>query len=720
MAIQLSEHGKGLIHGAYAQTIPASAAPARAPSGALHAKVISRKGPEMSGFREHGTNECDRFVEDLLDYMTLEEKVGQLAIVTAPDDVSDLAATRSKDQFFDRLRRGRISAVVGLVDHHRSDALQRIAVEETRLGIPLLIAAPTTHGLNTAMPTALAAMASWDSIAVEHSERAVAVEACAAGINWALDPAVHLSPAGQSPLAPTSSGSDPFLAAQIAAARVRGLQGRELAASDSLLACIDIDASAARAREGGTARTMFENIAYGTDVASAVNVGGPTNPGHTEHDAYREQSGFDGILLAEWAAIAEAATGSQQPDGFANIPVDAVMAAISSSRIARSRLDDAVRRVIAAKFKLGLFREPFRKAPRLTQSVRANHRESALELACKSIIMLRNEGAILPLPTTAQDLLIVGSAAADRSLPLAGHSGQAMSVIDGLEHLGIHFKYAPGLALRSGSGGGAHHGLIPADRMAIGMASEAARRAGTVVVVLGEGRADTRFDMLGDAQTQMLHALHNANPRMIAVTLGTTPLDIDPSGIAPGCMLHAGGLGTMSGLAIASILSGAASPSGKLPYPIHKNSRRSVYSFGHGLGLGNMSVAAPSFSLLADRIEAVVDVRNLGDHAGHETVQLYIRHSDGSSGAYQPPLLKGFAKIFLQPGETRRVMFVLGAAEMGQFAADGRFSVERGWVDVRLGTSMATARGTEINLPASVAAAMTGGGNPFSTARRSA
>ena len=668
----------------------------------------------------YGTNERDRFVEDLLDYMTLEEKVGQIAIVTAPDDVSDLAVARGKDQFFDQLRRGRISAVMGLADHHRADTLQRIAVEESRLGIPLLITAATTHGLGTTMPSPLAAMASWDATTVEQGHRAMAVEACAAGINWALDPAIRLVPVGQSALSPTSSGSDPFLAAQIAAARVRGLQGRDLSAPDSVLACIDIDTSATGERAAGTAQTIFESVASVTDLASAGSIDGATGTRHAEPDTRRDSYGFFGILLSEWAAIAEAATASEWPDGFANMPIDSVMAAISSSRIARARLDNAVRRVIAAKFELGLFREPFRKAPRLTQSVRADHRNAALDLASKSIILLRNEGATLPLAAEAKDLLIVGSAAADRILPLAGDPGQAMSVIDGLEQLGVRFKYAPGLALRQGNGDAPHHALIPADRMAIGMASEAARRAGTVVVVLGEGRSGLRFDPLGDAQNEMIRALYNANARMIVITLGTTPLDIDSSGVSPSCILHAGGLGTMSGLAIAQVLSGATSPAGKLPYAIHKNSRRSVYSFGHGLGLGIMSMAAPSFSLLADRIEATIDIRNLGEHAGHETIQLFIRHSNGASGAYHPPLLKGYARIFLQPDETRRVLFVLGAAEMGLFAADGRFAVERGWFDIRLGFSMATARGAEVNLPASVAAAMTGHGNPYSFARRSA
>ncbi len=674
----------------------------------------------MSDSNGHGTNECDRFVEDLLDYMTLEEKVGQLAMVTAPEDVSDLAVARGTDQFFEQLRRGRVSAIVGLTDHHRADALQRIAVEESRLGIPLLIAAPTTYGLGTTMPSPLAAMASWDATSIEHGARAVAVEACAAGINWGLDPAVSLAPAGQSPLLPVSSGSDPFLAGRIAMARVRGLQGRNLASPDSVMACLDIDAAAAGPRESSTARTILENIFNEADVASAARIGGTGDTGHSEASEQREQSVFPGILLSEWAAIADMATASEWPDGFANMPIDSVMAAISASRIARTRLDGAVRRVLAAKFRLGLFREPFRKTPRLTPSVRAEHREAALDLACKSIIMLRNEDNMLPLVGDTQDLLVVGSAAMDRHLPLAGDPGQATSVIDGLEQLGVRFKYAPGLALRQGNGAGTHHTLIPADRMAIGMASEAARRAGTVVVVLGDGRTDIRFDTLGDAESQMIRALHNANSRMIVITMGTTPLDIDPSGITPRCILHAGGLGTMSGLAIAKVLSGAASPMGKLPYPIHKNSRRSVYSFGHGLGLGTTSVATPSFSLLADRVEATVDVRNLGDHAGYETIQLYIRHSSDTSGAYHPPLLKGYTRIFLQPGETHRVMFVLSAAEMGQFTADGRFSVDRGWFDIRIGVSMATARGTEINLPASVAAAMAGNGSPYSSARRSA
>lgn len=653
--------------------------------------------------------ERERFVDDLLGYMTLEEKIGQLVLLPAE--------SLDREDLRERLRKGRVSAISGIADWHESEALQQIAVEQSRLGIPLLFAADTSRGWDTVMPVPLAAAASWDPEAIERSERATAAEASAAGVSWALAPALRLSDARDPEALPASCGSEPFLAVQAAIARIRGLQGASLRDPASMLACLDLHpAGLQRAGDSAALLEIFLAAVRETQVGSAVHgieeLTAPLVRQLGALDLLRGQWGFSGVLLAEWSAIATAALRAETPAPYTDLPVDAVLAAVNSGRMPQDRIDAAVRRVLAAKFNLGLFREPYRTSAE-TATERPKPREAALDLARKSIVLLRNDPAILPLPPHGDGLLVVGTAASDRVLPLAGREGKAMSVIDGLEQLGIRHRYAPGLALRDGERGtGA---LIEADRIAIGMAVEATRRADRVVLVLGEGIPEARHGTLGEAHRVLLDAVANLAEKLIVVTLGSRPLALGPS---VGAILHAGGLGTMSGVAIAEVLSGKTPPSGRLACA-YGGPAGQTYPFGYGLGYGDTIATGFSLELGADRIVASIDVSNAGELDGDETLQLYIRRCDVAAASPEARL-KGFTKVRLAPGEARRVTFELGAVELGGYDREGRFILPHGRYEILVGTSTATVRGGEIALPAAVAEAMAGRGLAGYGERRSA
>ena len=263
-----------------------------------------------------------------------------------------------------------------------------------------------------------------------------------------------------------------------------------------------------------------------------------------------------------------------------------------------------------------------------------------------------------------------------------------------------------GLALREGQS--VIDRMIHADRMAIGMAGEAARRAGIVVAVLGQG-SERPGEPLGEAQTVLLETLRAANPRTVLVTLGSRPCDPDIGGEPLPCILHAGTLGTQSGHAIAEILSGQSEPSARLPYAIRTRSGEVRLPFGHGLSYGEFTLGDLSLELGADRILASARLRNIGERRGEEMLQLYLRRLDGPD-ASREAVLRGFQRIRLEPGQSTQVTFELAAEALAQYDAQARFKVEAGDYEVRLGFSAARVRVGEIVLPQPVADAMNGAG----------
>lgn len=644
--------------------------------------------------------ERERFIEDLLAIMTVEEKVGQIALVPAP------AGETADDSLHERVRRGLVGGLTGTCPADRLATLQRLAIEESRLGIPLLLADAPGRGSAVVMPSPLALATSWSPEMVERAARQIAAEARDRGKTWLLGPEVVLSDGADEDDLGSSWGSSVMLAGHLASAMVRGLQFWD---QDEIgvLACLRADHPSWTPRRIDerfaqklrlAAQVLREaapaSVALGPFPATALD---KDEPGHGPKLSIGWPGGFGGIDLAEWADMARA--GGQDPNGALSggLTLEPVLAAVADGRIAPRKLDDVVRRIIGAKYDLGLFHTEAPRAPLTSTASEEEARVVALDAARHSIALLRNDPALLPLDRDSGEILIVGQAAADRKLPVAGAGSEAISLIDGLEALGVQHRYVVGLALRRDQDQPGMNTLVDADRMAIGMASEAARRAGTVIVVLGE------VEKRCEAERTLIEALQATNPNIVLVTLGSRPIDPVIRDARLPCVLHAGGLGSMSGKAIAEVLTGAFAPQGRLPLALLDNAGVGL-SFGHGLGYSDFGLGETTVELSHDRVVVSTVLHNVGRCVGTETVQVYLRRPRGRSRTASE--LADFQRVTLAAGENRRLTFEIGGSQLGRFERDGGFVIDTGVYEVAVGLSEARAHATRLSLPRAVAEAM--------------
>ncbi len=659
--------------------------------------------------RDIASAECERLVADLLAHMSLAEKAGQLGV----HHLGDLSNRNASDALMRELKDGRIGTVRGVISLEQADALQEIATERSRLGIPLLFADETGTGFRTVLPTQFAAACSWDVDAIEAGERVVAAEAAMHGINWSLSPEVLFTDLAGQDVA-RSIGEDAYLASRIAAARVRGLQGGRDEAGPGVLATLDLSGILPTHGEAGR-RTAIEALTIAERAIDTGHLGviafdklsGEQRVAMDNAFSFlRGPGGFAGIILSEWERLAANAEGAGAGIGFEDLSVDALISAVQAGRIKKSRLDDAVLRILRAKFALGLFEAALGVSPAAHHRPRENEQErrsAAQNLAARSMVLLRNTPALLPLGPDAGDVLIVGTAAGDRHMAMAGRGGgEAASVIDGLQQLGVPHKYVAGLALRGE--GIQREALVEADRMAIAMASEAAKRARTVVVVIGESN---RIGQLGEAQQALLEALRRVNQRIVLVTGGSLPIDPMIGEERLDCVLHAGQLGTMSGHAIAEVLAGRTAPSGKLPLALPGTDGAAGLPFGHGLSYAEFDLSALAIGAAARTLNVSATLTNVGTFAGTETVQLYLAHADAGADA-GPPRLADFQKIALQQGESRTVHFTIDAGIAGRHLPDGRFVVEPGELTLAVGLSSKAVLAARAEISPELARAMAG------------
>lgn len=662
----------------------------------------------MSSSNAKHAHERERFVDDLLGYLSLEEKIGQLILV--PD--VEIAASREERSFLDQLHRGVLTGIVGVSDPTRAERLQRIAIEETRHGIPLLFTDEIGRGFDTVMPLAISAASSWDIEAIENAERAIGEQASRRGINWALGPTAAMMPYTVRSGFGDSCGESPWLCAHQTAARIRGLQSSH----GGLVACL---------RENGEHEEVHDRRREDEFASSArhqilmhvLEYGQPGSVAFRADSRDRNDRGQfstalfdgerrDGIRLEDWVTIAARSGHDLASTPYVGLSLDRIRAAVQDGRLEMDILDSAVRQVLGTKFDLGLFRLDFESQNSdagVRRLSKANLRSTALDMARKSIVLLRNRPAVLPLSQDADELLVVGTTARAGNLPLVDASGEAASVIDGLEALGIAFKFVPGLAVRHGEA--ERDRMIDADRMAIGMAGEAARRAGTVLVVLGDDATTADGSRLGEAHTALIGALQACNDRIVLLTLGERPLDPDVVGKPLASVLHAGKLGTMSGHAIAEILSGEAMPTARLPYAIRTRSGEERLPFGHGLTFTDFALNDFSLELGAEGLVAGATLHNTGDRDGKEVVQLYIRQIDGDLPD-NTASLKGFRRISLARQTSERVAIEIGARELGEYREDGTFHVQPGTYEIHLGRNAAMTMSGQITLSKAVARAI--------------
>lgn len=697
-------------------------------------------------------------MDSILALMTLEEKLGQLNQPGGPGADTGPAQRAGSEE---DVRAGRIGSFLGVHGAANTRSLQRIAVEESRLGIPLLFAYDVIHGFRTIFPVPLAEAASFDPEAVERASRIAAIEASADGITWTYAPMVDIARDPRWGRVVEGAGEDPYLGSVMAAARVRGFQGDDLSADNTILATAK-HFVAYGAAEGGrdydaadvserTLREIYLPPFHAAVEAGVGSVMGAFNevagtPMHA-HDGLidgllREEWGWDGILVSDYTGIMEllnhrVAADSAEAGALAlraGVDVDMISriylrhgaALVADGRVDEGIIDDAVRRVLRAKYDLGLFDDPYRYAdPARTDSLtlRPEFVQHARDLARKSIVLLKNEpvngSPLLPLRKDLGTIAVIGTLAADSVSALgswagAGRPRDAVPILDGIRQAvspGTEVLYAPGAPVEE------------IDRSGFEEALRIARAADVVVLVVGEDRemsaeARNRSDLgLPGVQQELVEAVHATGTPVVTVLTNGRPLAIPWLAENAQALIEAWYLGIQMGPAVADVLFGDYNPAGRLPvtfpratgqvpiYYNHKSTGRPPtedrytskyidvhwtpqYPFGYGLSYTTFAYGAPRLSARSieagDSIVVTVDVTNTGPREGDEVVQLYVR-DDVASITPAVRRLRGFRRITLRPGETRTVSFTLHPRDLAFWNAAMRLVVEPGSFTVMVG-----------------------------------
>jgi beta-glucosidase len=719
-------------------------------------------------------------IDTLLGKMTLAEKIGQLNQhssfydLTGPPPAAGRARVR-----YEMLKSGGVGSMLNVTGAEATRATQQLVVENSRLGIPLLFGYDVIHGYKTMAPIPLAEAASWDLEAVERSARMAAIEASASGLHWAFAPMVDIARDARWGRIMEGAGEDPYLGARMAAARERGFQGEDLAAPDTIAACVKHLAGYGFAEAGREYNTVdfseqtLRNVvlppfraaieAGAATVMNAFNdIGGipATASHHLQRTILRDEWGFNGFVLTDWATIDQL-----MPHGVAASERDAAKIAleagsdmdmeseafsahlaslVESGAVDPGLVDDAVRRVLRVKFQLGLFEDPYRYSDPEREErwvLSQEMHDASLDIARKSIVLLQNEGGLLPLAKDDGTIAVIGPLADDKDSPLgswrgkaeSGTAGSAVSLLEGIRAAvgeGATVRHAQGAPLMVGAGSFNHEiTLNETDRSGFPAAVEAARGADVVILALGEvafqtgeGRSQVDIGLKG-VQEDLLREIQAVNENIVLVLMNGRPLALPAEAAAAPAIVEAWHLGSQAGHAIAEVLFGDTNPSGKLPvsFPHHvgqeplyynvKNTGRplntgmvywshytdapntALFPFGHGLSYTTFAYSEPRLSATEigpdDSLEVAVTVTNTGDRAGAEVVQLYIR--DLVASATRPVKeLKGFQKIELAPGESREVTFSLGAADLAFYTPRGSWEAEPGEFQVFVGTSSET------------------------------
>ncbi|WP_405301788.1 beta-glucosidase BglX [Kordia sp.] len=718
----------------------------------------------------------DQRVDSLLAKMTLDEKVGQMNLYNGFWDVTGPTPEEGSAKLkYEHLRKGWVGAMLNVRGTTNVQEVQRIAVEETRLGIPLLIGFDVIHGYKTLSPIPLAESASWDMEAIRSSARVAATEASAAGINWTFAPMVDISRDPRWGRVMEGGGEDPYLGSKIATARVKGFQGDNLTDKHSIAACAKHFAAYGFSEAGkeynsvdiGTS-TLYNTVlppfkaAADSGVKTFMNSfnelnGVPvTGSEFLQRDILKGEWGFDGFVVSDWASINElifwghakdkrqaaiiAANAGSDLDMEGYVYVRELVKLVEDGVVKESIVDDAVRRILKVKFELGLFDNPYTYCDPANEKENighAKHHEAVLDVAKKSIVLLKNEGNLLPLKKKGQKIALIGPLAADKNSPLgswriASDDNTAVSVLEGMEkYTGNSLTHKKGVDLVVGKTAFIEEVVInTTNRDGINEAVETAKTADVVVMVLGEhgfqsgeGRSRTSLDLPG-LQQELLEAVYAVNKNIVLVLNNGRPLAIEWAAENIPTIVEGWQLGTQSGNAIAQVLYGDYNPSGKLPmtfprnvgqipiYYNHKSTGRPtndndnvfwshyidientpLYPFGHGLSYTtfeykNFKVHGNEFTVGKD-IKVTVDVTNTGDYDGKEVVQLYIRDLFGS---ITRPVkeLKGFELVHFKKGETKTIEFTLTNKELGFFNNQGKYLVEAGDFEVFVGGSSNT------------------------------
>ncbi|MEM5518127.1 glycoside hydrolase family 3 N-terminal domain-containing protein [Henriciella sp. AS95] len=699
--------------------------------------------------------------------MTTDEKLGQL--VQAAGGRSKNLNSRLTPEELDRVRRGAVGSYLHVAGAEPLAALQEVAVNEGPHGIPLLFAMDVVHGYRTIFPVPIAMASTWDPDDWQRAAAISADEATSAGLHWTFAPMVDIARDGRWGRVVEGAGSDPYLGSLMASAQVRGFQGEDLASNKTMLAAtkhFGAYGAATGGRDYGAAdisdRTLNEvylppfyaaaEAGSGSFMTAFNDVAGAPTTGNEAlvDGVLRDRWGFDGMIVSDWNAIAElmnhgvAATRAEAGALALKAGIDMDMTsgifgaeladAIAADPSLMADLDNAVGRILTTKERLGLFDDAlaYNDASREAETLMSpEFRQASRDIAARTVVLLKNENAVLPLPVDGeQNIAVIGALADDQLTQLGswraqGHADDVVSILDGIYDAapeGATVSYEPGADTKT------------ANAEDIAAAADLAAASDIVLLVIGEdfdlsGEARSRSDIsLPASQKQLADAVFAAGKPVIVLLVTGRPLAIPEIDEQAEAVLNTWMLGVEAGPAVADIVFGQKSPAGRLPidFPratgqspityselpsgrpadadLSKDSNRYIdrpitplYPFGHGLSYASFDYGTPTVSaanVAPDEAFTIsVPVTNTSDRDAEEVVQLYMR--DPVASVSRPKLeLRGFERVFIPAGATSTVSFTLTPAQAAIYAGDGDWQIEPGDLIFSIGASSADLKGS--------------------------
>ncbi len=729
----------------------------------------------------------DQFVRTLMGKMTLDEKIGQLHLPVAADVVTGQANSSETAKF---IRQGRVGGILNIKTAAKIHAIQKVAIEESRLKIPLIFGLDVIHGYQTMFPIPLGLSCSWDLKLIEQSARIAAQEASADGQCWTFSPMVDISRDPRWGRVSEGSGEDPYLGSLIAKAMINGYQGDDLKKNNTIMACVKhfaLYGAVEAGREYNTtdmSRLRMYNEYFapykaaveagaGSVMTSFNEVDGIPASGNKwlMTDVLRKQWGFGGFIVTDYTAIPEMSEhglGDLQKVSKlalqAGVDMDMVgegflttlKKSLKEGLVTQSQIDMACRRVLEAKYKLGLFDDPYRYCDEeraKNELFTTENRMAARNTATQSIVLLKNSNQILPLKRRGT-IALVGPLADNKenmtgTWSVAADYPKSVSLLTGMrEAVGTSatILMAKGTNVVNDTALNSRISIFGKptyydNRTQSEMVAEAvaiAKKSDVVIAALGEaaemsGECASRSDInLPENQKELLKALLATGKPVVVVLFNGRPLSLSWENANATAIVESWFLGSEAGNAIADVLFGKVNPSGKLTmtfprnigqiplYYNHKNTGRPLvkgwfekfhsnfldvsneplYPFGYGLGYSLFSYGDLKLSATTAKgnqiISASIAVTNAGQFDGDETVQLYL-HDLAASVTRPVKELKGFQKIALKAGETKEVSFKLSVEDLKFYNSDLKYDWEPGDFEIMVGGNSRDLKSVKIN-----------------------
>lgn len=737
--------------------------------------VLTASSVCLTAHAESADMHMKSFIDNLMSKMTLKEKIGQLNLPVTGDIVTGQAKSSN---IADKIRRGEVGGLFNLKGADKIREVQKIAVEQSRLHIPLLFGMDVVHGYETVFPIPLALSCSWDMKGIEHSARIAAIEASADGISWTFSPMVDICRDGRWGRMSEGSGEDACLGSAIARAMVKGYQGENLAASNTIMACVKHFALYGAAEAGRDYNTvdmsrwrMFNDYfppykaaadaGAGSFMTSFNVVDGIPATGNKWllTDVLRKTWGFNGFVVTDYTAISEmiahgmgnlqqvsalALNAGTDMDMVSDGYIGTLEQSLAEGKVSLQAIDQACRRILEAKYKLGLFTDPYRyidikRAKKFIYT--PQHRADARAIAAETFVLLKNQGGLLPLRKTGKIALIGPLADTKANMPGTWSVAAAFDKYRSLREAMIgavgnkaRILYAKGSNIMNDAQIEANGSMFgreirdsrPADEM-LREALSVADKADVIVAAVGEtsemsGESSSRSSLtIPDAQQALLAALKQTGKPIVLLNFSGRATVMNWEDANFDAILNVWFGGSEAGDAICDVLFGDKSPSGKLTVtmpksvgqiPIYYNhlstgrplaegkwftkfqsnyldiDNEPLYPFGYGLSYttfkyGDLVLDKTSMTQ-ADSIRATITVTNTGNFDGDEIVQLYIRDVVGSVSRPVKEL-KGFSRISLKKGETKTVNFVIDADKLKFYNSTLDYVCEPGEFKVMVG-----------------------------------